>query len=193
MRTLAFCSNCGEELVGVLNYCSKCGYKLDEEEEKILGKKGTSSDRPLSEDRPVKEETGKVNVKANEKVTTDTNIELPKDTATDNDYAGSRRRYQEDPRGPPGTKVKSRVPKSTRCIVCNTKTDDICFFCDYAVCTTHSVKMQVFADKAKFGNIIPSCPDCSKKKTGKEPTKDEAAEIGFFFNIKPYHEWKILD
>jgi hypothetical protein len=112
---------------------------------------------------------------------------------SDKDSNISKYYTKEELKGPVGAKVKSKIPKSTTCVVCNSKSEEICFFCDYAVCPTHSLKMQVYTDSAKFGNIIQSCPECSKQKDGKQPSKDEAAEIGFFFNIKPYHEWKIIN
>jgi hypothetical protein len=154
-------------LQGSLKYCSKCGYKLEEQMED-----------PYAEDRG--SSSGAKNNKTGSEVT-------PSPT-------GERIVVEEEERRiPPGARVKSRVPKSTTCSVCNIKTEDICYFCDYAVCGQHSVKMQVCADKSEIGNIIQSCPKCATKREGNQPSKDEASGIGFFFNIKPYHEWKILD
>ena len=166
---MSFCSNCGTELQGKLKYCSKCGYKLE-----------IQFEDPNAEDR-----TSGSGAKMNE---------IGPDSDVTASPTGERIVSDADDRPvPPGTKVKSRLPKSSTCSVCNIKTEDICYFCDYAICGQHIVKMQVIADKSKIGNIIQSCPKCATKKEGNQPSKDEASGIGFFFNIKPYHEWKILD
>lgn len=159
---MVFCSNCGSKVSGDKNYCSKCGHKMDDDELSVVQKSPPDSPEP--------EETSSKDLE-------ETIAEMP---------------VQEIRRPPPGAIVKEKIPKSTHCQVCNTKTDDICFFCDYAICKQHSVNMQVFTDKAKFGNVIASCPECSGKRNGQQPTEEEAAEIGFFFTIKPYHEWKII-
>jgi hypothetical protein len=93
---------------------------------------------------------------------------------------------------PPGARVKEKIAKSTRCSVCGSKTDEMCFFCEWAVCDEHYIRMQIVTDTGNFGNVIQSCPDCADRRNGREPTQEEAADVGFFFKIKPYHEWKIL-
>ena len=177
---MAYCSNCGAELRGAMKYCNKCGYQIDDDEYKIIKRlrpdaaedsKRSTLDK-LGEDDSEKEELKEAEV-----------VFKP----------GFEKPPEMEIRVPPGTKVKSKVPKSTSCVVCNKRTEDICFFCNYAVCDKHSVKMQVLADKAKIGNVIESCPECADRKAGRQPTGEEAAEIGFFFKIKPYHEWKCLD
>jgi hypothetical protein len=52
--------------------------------------------------------------------------------------------------------------------------------------------MQVLADKSAFGDVITACGDCADMKSGKQPTEAEAKEIGFFFKVKPYHQWTIM-
>ncbi len=163
---MPFCSNCGEELKGARKYCNKCGYKIQDDEYELLKQSSTLKVTETEEANRKEEEQKDAEV-----------VEKPTEKIVI----------------PPGAKVKSKIPKSTTCLICGEKTDDICFFCDYAVCKDHSVKMQVLADKSKIGNIIFSCSKCATKKEGRQPTKDEAAEIGFFFTIKPYHEWKVLD
>jgi hypothetical protein len=163
---LPFCSNCGTEINEAIKYCKKCGYKFEDFEPSAKNNEIDTGKSPKREGKIESTPTGEI-------------------LRTDPEEGSIR--------VPTGAKVKSRVPKSTTCAVCNTKTDDICYFCDYAVCGQHNVKMQVFADKSKFGNVIESCPNCATKKEGKQPSKEEADGIGFFFNIKPYHEWKILD
>ena len=168
---MAFCSNCGTELRGAMKYCSKCGHRIEDEEYEVIKKLGAGPKDSKFEGR--------------------FNRISPEESESDEEQEPEKE--EEKIQIPPGAKVKSKVPKSTSCIVCNTRTNDICFFCNYAVCGRHNVKMQIFADKSKFGNLIQSCPECANKKNGKQPTKDEASEIGFFFNIKPYHEWRILE
>ena len=166
---MVFCSNCGKEIVGSAKFCNSCGYKISEEELNIL--RGKAPDA----------ETG---TKAGAE-------SRGKDSEVVKEHKMGE--YDEEGRVPMGAKVKHKVPKSTRCVTCNLKTDDICYFCSYAVCDKHRVKMQIFADKSKFGNAVGSCHRCADAKNGRQPTKDEAEDIGFFFKIKPYHEWKILD
>ncbi len=159
-----------------MKYCSKCGYKIQDEEHRLIKRSSTSP--------KVAEKEAKFNrVVEEEEIQDAEEIETPAEKRSD----------ESEIRIPPGTKVKSKIPKSTTCLMCNTKTEDICFFCNYAICSQHNVNMQVFADKSSFGNVVRSCPECADKKKDRQPTEDEAAEIGFFFNIKPYHEWKILD
>ncbi|WP_455392471.1 zinc-ribbon domain-containing protein [[Eubacterium] cellulosolvens] len=161
---MVFCSNCGSELKGAMKFCKNCGYKIEGEEYKII-KNSTSTEKDS-------------NAGATKSVVT---------TPKHEDYAKDKIRI------PPGAKVKSKIPKSTTCVTCNIKTDDICYFCNYAVCKQHSVKMQIYADNSKFGNAVESCAKCAERRNGKQPTKDEAEDIGFFFKIKPYHEWKIIE
>jgi len=52
--------------------------------------------------------------------------------------------------------------------------------------------MKIKTDTGLFGNVIQSCPDCADRRSGSHPSQEEAAEVGFFFKIKPYHEWKIV-
>ena len=169
---MAFCSNCGQELDGAVRFCSNCGHKIDDDEHELIqrtvGAKGDIGDTD--------HDSGPSGARGSK----DISDERPRAEVTDINI-------------PPGAKVKAKIPKSTQCNVCNIKTDDICFFCEYGICNTHGVKMQIFADNAKFGNVIQSCPECADRKNGKQPTSEEAAEIGFFFKIKPYHEWKVLD
>ena len=177
---MAYCSNCGAELRGAMKYCNKCGYQIDDEEYKII-----------KQSRP---DAAKVSKKSTlEQLDEDNQKDEVLIKAEGVSKPGFEKPTEMEIRVPPGTKVKSKVPKSTSCVVCNRRTDDICFFCDYAVCNKHSVKMQVIADKAKIGNVIESCPECARIKAGHQPTEEEAAEIGFFFKIKPYHEWKCLN
>jgi hypothetical protein len=166
---LVFCSNCGKELTGQKRYCNSCGYKISEDEYNLI--KSTAVD---------KEGGG----------STTADVEGKDADITSTPMAGD---YKGNDHVPLGAKVKHKMPKSTTCVTCNVKTDDICYFCSYAVCQNHSLKMQIFADKSKFGNAVGSCAKCADRVNGKQPTKDEAEGIGFFFKIKPYHEWKILD
>ena len=161
---VVFCSNCGKELNGALKYCSGCGYKIEEEE---FNKIQESSSAAGAQDSKKMKDAD---------VVVEPYKEIPPES-----------------RIPMGAKVKSKIPKSKTCVTCNTRTDDICYFCNYAVCNQHSIKMQIFSDASKFGNAIQSCSNCATKKNGRQPTKEEAEGIGFFFNIKPYHEWKILE
>jgi hypothetical protein len=187
---LPFCSNCGFELKGNNRFCNKCGYKLDVEEfEMVKREKGGPGNADEPEPEPemdedeLDEEPGKPN---------DDNKRPEPGFKKFEGRDFGRLSKKNKNRVIPGTVVKSKVPKSTTCLVCNTKTDDICFFCDFAICDQHSLNMQIFADKSAIGNVIQSCPKCAHNKEGRQPKNDEASEIGFFFKIKPYHEWKIL-
>jgi len=173
---LVFCSNCGQELIGAKRFCTKCGYKIEESDLRSLKETPQSSSRDDKYD--------------SEAYPDEDGDEESQDKNLDNEAEESHR-YRL--RAPPDAVVKEKIPKSTHCLVCNTKTDDICFFCNFAICNKHNIDMQMYADNAKFGNVIHSCSECSGQKNGRQPTTDEASEIGFFFKIKPYHEWKIID
>ena len=162
-----------------MRFCNHCGYEVSEAERKLIKNKSTDSAI-----QPKTIENNEDQMEDDEDEVEDEEIKSAEVIA---EPESTRLRV------PPGATVKSKIPKSKNCQVCNTKTEDICFFCDYGICKQHRINMQVFADNAKFGNVIQSCLECGQKKNGKQPSKDEAAEIGFFFNIKPYHEWKILD
>jgi hypothetical protein len=79
------------------------------------------------------------------------------------------------------------------CSDCGEKCDTKCFFCNIYVCDRHSDQMQILADKSKFGDVVVACGNCSDMKRNKEPTEAEAKEMGFFFKVKPYHQWTILE
>jgi hypothetical protein len=149
-----------------MKYCHNCGYQIDDEEYEAIKKSSGIADAKF-------EDT--------------TSTEKPDSKAYTGEPALTEKR-----KVPPGAKVKSKLPKSTTCKVCNVKSDELCYFCDYAICSTHSVNMQIIADKSELGNVIQSCPECADKRNGRQPTNEEAEDIGFFFNIKPYHEWKIV-
>jgi len=170
---LPFCSNCGKELKGALKFCSSCGYRIEEDEYKAIMKSLKSTKKEEENYSDIKKPP-EVPVKERPR-------SEPKDLGK-----------QPGIRVPPGAKVKEKIPKSTTCLICNVKSDTICYFCDHAICPTHSIGMQIFADNSKFGNVIQSCTKCAQRKKGRQPTNEEAQGIGFFFNIKPYHEWKIL-
>ncbi len=173
---MIYCSNCGHELSGAKKFCSNCGYRISDEEIELASESKSTVKKPTSD---VKfKELGDINKDLIEE-------EEPREAEI-----LAKPSYTSRP-VPPGTKVKEKIPKSTRCSVCGVTTNDICFFCDWAVCNHHDIKMQIVTDTGKFGNIITSCPDCAKRKNGRQPTQEEAAEVGFFFKIKPYHEWKI--
>jgi hypothetical protein len=78
------------------------------------------------------------------------------------------------------------------CIECGAKSETKCFFCSTYVCDRHSSKMQILADKSAFGDEIIACGNCADQKRNTQPTEAEAKEIGFFFKVKPYHQWTIL-
>jgi len=194
---LPFCSNCGSQLRDDTKFCSNCGYKISESELKLIGKspKGPrSTPKKTTSDYIEAEETEEEEIEETEKdedeyeqpdVEKYTEVEVK---YKHDDGSTKEQRIQV----PVGAKVKSKTPKSTSCLVCNLKTENMCYFCNFALCKEHSINMQIFADKSRFGNVIESCPQCANKKQGRQPTKEEAEGIGFFFNIKPYHEWKVL-
>jgi hypothetical protein len=174
---MVYCSSCGAELRGALKFCNRCGYRLSQDELDQLeaqtsssGSKSSSSDSFEEVDSVDYEDDDVSEVRSAEVVA---------------------KPYYIDSHRPPGTVVKERIPKSKTCNICGTNTDEICFFCDWGICKTHSIKMQIKTDTGRFGNTIESCPDCADRKEGKQPSQEEAAEVGFFFKIKPYHEWKI--
>ena len=78
------------------------------------------------------------------------------------------------------------------CIECGTKSETKCFFCNTYICDRHSSKMQILADKSAFGDVIIACGSCADQKRNTQPTEAEAKEMGFFFKVKPYHQWTIL-
>lgn len=177
---MAYCSNCGKKLTGALRFCSSCGYKISESEmEQIID----VSDRSKNNSENVKF--------AEVEMIDDTEEEDENDEETREAEIVDRPNFRTS-QIPPGTKVKEKIPKSTRCSVCGMKTDDMCFFCEWAVCKKHQVTMEIESDTGRFGNTVSSCPDCAERKSGRQPTDEEAAEVGFFFKIKPYHEWKII-
>ena len=109
-----------------------------------------------------------------------------------------------DPDGPvsagddvPGSGDMNEIPADAiivdkTCTQCGEKGEKKCFFCNLYVCDRHLVNMQVLADKAGFGDIITACGNCADSKNNKQPTEAEAKKIGFFFKIKEYHQWAIL-
>ena len=179
VRVLVYCSSCGQKLTGALKFCSSCGYKISKDELEYLDEDATPG-RNL-DTRVTFEQVDASDDEDVEDVEELKSAEVLGQPESD-----------ETPR-PPGTVVKAKIPLSTRCSICGIKTDDICFFCDYAICTQHNVKLQISTDTGRFGNVIKSCPDCAGRKEHKQPTEEEAAENGFFFKIKPYHEWKIVE
>jgi len=78
------------------------------------------------------------------------------------------------------------------CIECGVKSDTKCFFCNSYVCNRHSSNMQILADNSPIGNDILACGGCADQKRNTQPTEAEAKEMGFFFKIKPYHQWTII-
>ena len=80
-----------------------------------------------------------------------------------------------------------------RCNDCGESCETKCFFCHTYICDRHSDNMQILADKAKFGDVVVACGNCSDAKSTKQPTEAESKEMGFFFKIKPYHQWTILE
>lgn len=190
-ENLPFCSNCGSELRDDTKFCSKCGYKISESELNLIGKtpKSTlSTTKRTTSDYLEAEETEKEEGEEHETVDVEKYREVEVKTKQD-DGSTKEQKIQV----PVGAKVKTKTPKTTSCLVCNLKTEDMCYFCNFALCKEHSINMQIFADKSRFGNVIESCPQCANKKQGRQPTKEEAEGIGFFFIIKPYHEWKVLE
>ena len=187
---MTFCSNCGQDLKGAMKYCSTCGYKITDAERELIKKSSEIADN--KENRFLRNESSQDSSLDDDD---DDDLEPAEEAAESSKQQQSQplQSQQLPVRPPPGATVKAKLPKSTKCSVCNNTTDDICFFCDYAVCNTHSLNMQVFSDNAKFGNTIQSCPECADKKNKKQPSKDEASDIGFFFNIRPYHEWRIIE
>ena len=180
---MAFCSNCGAPLQGAMKFCSKCGYHIGLDELEQIKKSGTPQ-KTREHYHVTQFEDDDNNNDMDESSDEDYNDMESAEVITKPDYP--------DRPIPPGTKVKEKIPKSTNCSVCGTKTDDICFFCDWGICKKHSVNLQIKTDTGRFGNIIQSCPDCADHKNGRQPTEEEAAEVGFFFKIKPYHEWKLI-
>jgi hypothetical protein len=169
-------------------YCSVCGYQLSKDEFREVSNDEIQKGYTKREPEAVKSNEADDDNNINENEDYD---DFERAERTEPTEAGTRpsSTYRITPAG---TKVKEKIPKSTNCSVCGSKTGEICFFCDWAVCKRHNVNMRIVTDTGKFGNVIQSCPDCAERKDGRQPSTEEAADVGFFFKIKPYHEWKIV-
>ena len=80
----------------------------------------------------------------------------------------------------------------TTCVECDNEASQKCYFCWANICVTHTKYMQIFINKAPFGNRVVSCRKCSDEKHGMQPLQSEAEGASFFFGVKPYHEWKLV-
>lgn len=83
-------------------------------------------------------------------------------------------------------------PSGGPCAFCGEKGTAECHFCKKTLCGSCSVQMKIFLHRSPFGSPVASCRECSVLKDGKPPTKDEAERAAAFFQIKPYHEWRIV-
>lgn len=90
------------------------------------------------------------------------------------------------------TKSGGRPPVDRSCIECDEDANQKCYFCWSNICTNHTKHMQIFINKAPFGNQVVSCRRCSDEKQGQQPTQSEAEGASLFFGVKPYHEWKLV-
>ena len=114
---------------GALKFCNRCGYRLSQDELEQLETQSPGSGSKSSSSVKFEE------VKSNDYDDDD-------DTDLRSAEVVAKLKYT-DARGPPGTVVKERIPKSKTCNICGTGTEEICFFCDWGICKTHSVKMQI--------------------------------------------------
>jgi hypothetical protein len=80
----------------------------------------------------------------------------------------------------------------TTCVECDAEASQKCYFCWANICVTHTKHMQIFINKAPFGNRVVSCRKCSDEKHGVQPSQSEAEGASIFFGVKPYHEWKLV-
>ena len=194
VRLLVFCSNCGQELTGAKKFCTVCGYQLSMDEYRAVSQ--DEKDRAYTHHKKEEVKNTKPTYSKDEYEDDEDDNEVVEEELEDASEIKSAEISGRPSNGytktPPGTIVKEKIPKSTLCTICNTKTDEICFFCDWAICKRHSVNMQIVTDTGRFGNVIQSCPECANIKNGRQPTQEEAADVGFFFKIKPYHEWKVV-
>ncbi|UCH89519.1 MAG: hypothetical protein JSV49_02410 [Thermoplasmata archaeon] len=79
------------------------------------------------------------------------------------------------------------------CVECEEEASQKCYFCWANICTDHTKRLQIFINKAPFGNQVVSCRKCANDKQNKQPTQQEAEGASLFFGVKPYHEWKLVE
>lgn len=78
------------------------------------------------------------------------------------------------------------------CSECDKIAEQKCYFCWANICSRHTTRLQIYINKAPFGNVVVSCGRCADEKHDQQPTKSEAEGASLFFGVKPYHAWKIV-
>lgn len=118
-------------------------------------------------------------------------------------------RAQEEPRRPaggpvidentPASRVSVREEGNKRittvkggCVVCQELATTRCFFCREQVCDRHTVHMRLYVRDSPHGDKVISCSRCAKERDRQMPSPREAQQAGMLFQIKPYHEWRII-
>jgi hypothetical protein len=103
----------------------------------------------------------------------------------------TRRQMQEQEAETPGRKINITIVKGN-CSYCETVAQERCFFCMAPCCSRHVGKMKIFVRNNPFGSPVKACPKCQEENHGQMPSEQEAQKASMFFNVKPYHEWRVV-
>lgn len=185
---MVYCSNCGTKLTGSKIFCPKCHFRhnvtqLDQMELKarLTGKSVDETQKPSGRRQEVREEEPEE----------ERPVMRPRGYGAPATYTAAVAHEPTIERSEKVGNVKVNIVKG-KCSYCETAADERCFFCMAPACSRHLGRMKIFVRNNPFGSPVKACPRCQSEKHGQTPTEKDAQKASMFFNVKPYHEWRVI-
>ena len=203
---MVHCSNCGAKLTGSKIFCPKCHFRhnptqLDQLELKarLTGKSVDEKSEPSGKRKDVREERPEPSGRRQEVREEDPQEEpqqerqvmRPRGYGAPSTYTAAVAHEPTIERSEKIGNVKVNIVKG-KCSYCEVAADERCFFCMAPACSRHLGKMKIFVRDNPFGSAVKACPRCQSEKHGQNPTEKDAQKASMFFNVKPYHEWRVI-
>lgn len=168
---MVYCSNCGAELKELKIFCPECRFRHKPGDIQRVMRKARRDGigTPQPEEGRTREE--------------------PQEEAEVYDARMAGSHYVEETQNTGGRKV---TILKEGCQFCSQNAETRCFFCLAPICNIHTDNMKIFVRNNPFGGAIKACPDCSSQMNGQTPSQQAAQKAGMFFNVKPYHTWRVI-
>jgi len=187
---MVYCSNCGTKLTGSKIFCPKCHYRHNVNQLDQMELKARLTGKSVEEK---KKETGRGRMAVQEERPQEEErvVLRPRGYGATGTYTAKVAEEPTVQRSEKIGNVKVNIVKG-KCSYCDTAAQERCFFCMAPACGRHLAKMKIFVRANPFGSPVKACPRCQNEKHGQSPTEKEAQKASMFFNVKPYHEWRVI-
>lgn len=186
---MVYCSNCGEKLTGSKIFCPKCHFRHNVNQLDQMELKARLTGKSVDEKKPAA--SSRRQEVREEEPEEQRPVLRPRGYGAPATYTAAVAHEPTIERSEKIGNVKVNIVKG-KCSYCETAADERCFFCMAPACSRHLGRMKIFVRNNPFGSPVKACPRCQSEKHGQTPSEKDAQKASMFFNVKPYHEWRVI-